>query len=261
MDTLIDVLPFEYTLLEDRSPSGNMRVRGVFQRADVLNENKRVYPRAIWERTLNDSSIMESVSARAMFGECDHPADGKTQLKRVSHLITDLEMTDDGTVIGEAEILPTPNGQILQQLFESGARVGISSRGSGSVRNRSDGAKEVCEDFKLSTFDFVARPSTPGALPTPKTTKGKVREEAEEVPSVVPTTAHAEKEHAKARDHFRDVTALNADVLSIAEDITKAGKTFDQDDKRFYESALTDMSGQIIALSNEAPSTPIFCAR
>ena len=157
---LIEVMPFEYQIVE--SANGRFRVEGVFQRSDIENANKRVYPRTIWEKELKEARVREVLENRAMFGELDHPSDGKTSLKRVSHLITELQLRDDGIVHGAAEILPTPNGQILKALFESGAQIGISSRGSGSVQNG-----VVQEDFKLSTFDFVARPSTPGAIPRP----------------------------------------------------------------------------------------------
>jgi hypothetical protein len=160
MTELYDVMPFEYQITE--SANGRLRVEGVFQRSDVANANKRVYPRSIWERELKEPRVREALESKAMFGELDHPADGKTSLKRVSHVVTDLSLQEDGTVTGAAEILGTPNGQILKTLFESGAQVGISSRGSGSVQNG-----VVQEDFKLGTFDFVARPSTPGALPRP----------------------------------------------------------------------------------------------
>ena len=160
MSDLIEVMPFQYQIVE--SDNGGFRVEGVFQRSDVENANKRVYPRSIWEKQLSDPNVLESINNKSMYGELDHPADGKTKLQRVSHLITGLELNEDGTVTGAADILPTPNGQILKALFESGAQVGISSRGSGSVQNG-----RVQEDFKLSTFDFVARPSTPGALPRP----------------------------------------------------------------------------------------------
>lgn len=160
MTDLIEVMPFSYQILE--SANGRFRVEGVFQRSDVENANKRIYPRSIWERELKEPRVTESLANRAMFGELDHPSDGKTSLKRVSHIVTGLNLQDDGSVVGVAEVLNTPNGQILKTLFESGAQVGISSRGSGSVQNGT-----VQEDFKLSTFDFVARPSTPGALPRP----------------------------------------------------------------------------------------------
>jgi hypothetical protein len=158
MTELYDVMPFEYQITE--SANGRLRVEGVFQRSDVANANKRVYPRSIWEKELQEQRVREALENKAMFGELDHPSDGKTSLKRVSHVVTDLKLENDGTVTGAAEILGTPNGQILRTLFESGAQVGISSRGSGSVQNG-----VVQEDFKLGTFDFVARPSTPGALP------------------------------------------------------------------------------------------------
>ena len=157
-ELLDDVMPFDYQITE--SVNGRLRVEGVFQRSDVANANKRVYPRSIWEKELKEQRVQEALTNKSMFGELDHPSDGKTSLKRVSHIITGLELQEDGTVTGAAEVLGTPNGQILQMLFESGVQVGISSRGSGSVQNG-----VVQEDFKLGTFDFVARPSTPGALP------------------------------------------------------------------------------------------------
>lgn len=165
---LIETMPFEYQITE--SENGRFKVEGVFQRSDVENNNKRVYPRRIWEKELNDPRIVESIKNRAMFGHLDHPSDGKTSLAKSSHIVTNLCLEDDGTVTGSAEILNTPNGSILKALFEAGAQVGISSRGSGSVNNGIVG-----EDFKLSTFDFVARPSTPGALPSPTDSKSPQR--------------------------------------------------------------------------------------
>jgi len=158
MTDLIEVMPFEYQIVE--SDNGAFRVEGVFQRSDIENANKRVYPRRIWEKELGEKRVQDALGSRSMYGELDHPSDGKTMLKRVSHVITGLDLQEDGTVTGGADILPTPNGQILRTLFEAGTQVGISSRGSGSVQSG-----VVQEDFKLGTFDFVARPSTPGALP------------------------------------------------------------------------------------------------
>lgn len=176
MTELYDIMPFDYQITE--SASGRLRVEGVFQRSDTPNANKRVYPRSLWEKELVQERVTNMLESKAMFGELDHPADGKTMLKRVSHVITGLKLEDDGTVTGAAEILETPNGQILKTLFESGTQVGISSRGSGSVQNG-----VVQEDFKLGTFDFVARPSTPGALPRPAGGLGKATrtEDAEDV--------------------------------------------------------------------------------
>lgn len=171
MADIIDVLPFDYQITE--SESGRLRVEGVFQRADVQNANKRVYPKSIWEKTLTKDEIKESLSNKSFYGELDHPSDGKTKLSRVSHVVTGLWMEDDGVVYGSAEILDTPNGQILQKLFEAGTQVGISSRGSGSVSS----SGVVGEDFKLAAFDFVAKPSTPGALPSPANSSSSHRKE------------------------------------------------------------------------------------
>ena len=185
---IADAMPFTYQITE--SASGRMRVEGVFQRSDVPNANKRVYPRSLWEKELKEKRIMEAMSSRAMFGELDHPSDGKTSLKRVSHIITGLQLESDGTVTGAAEILPTPAGEILKVLFESGAQVGISSRGSGSVNNG-----VVAEDYKLSTFDFVARPSTPGALPTPGARRSRFENEEHQDTMVDTTHENGEYGH------------------------------------------------------------------
>ena len=185
MAELIEIMPFEYQIVE--SENGAFRVEGIFQRSDVENANKRVYPRRIWEKELDQKRIKEALEGRSMYGELDHPSDGKTMLKRVSHVVTGLELQEDGIVTGGAEILPTPNGKILRTLFESGTQVGISSRGSGSVQSG-----VVQEDFKLGTFDFVARPSTPGALPrhSGETSGKKSRTEGDDaIENVVVTDA------------------------------------------------------------------------
>jgi uncharacterized phage infection (PIP) family protein YhgE len=105
------------------------------------------------------------VAARRAFGELDHPEDGKTKLSRVSHVITKLEIDKNGVVMGEAEILNTPNGQTLKAILEAGAEVGVSSRGFGSTRALPDGSQMVGEDFALRSFDFVADPAMKTAYP------------------------------------------------------------------------------------------------
>lgn len=241
-----DVIPFEYTL-EESASSGNLLVKGVFQRADVLNENNRVYPRGLWEKTLANDRILDSINNRAMFGETDHPSTGKTALSRVSHLVTNLNLIDNGDVIGEAEILDTPNGKILKTLFESGTRVGISSRGSGSVQTRADGAKQVQEDFKLSTFDFVARPSTLGALPQVAAKKRSVREEANAIPAdttmpVVP----------RENDDFKVLTVLGADINIIVEDI-KTSPEMSPEEVGLYSGELMELSNRVMELYDTSP--------
>ena len=139
-------------------------------------------------------------------------------MKRVAHLVTDLQLQEDGNVTGAAEILDTPNGQILKTLFESGAQVGISSRGSGSVQNG-----VVQEDFKLGTFDFVARPSTPGALPRPAgETERKVTKEDDDAIDAIVTVE--DDEGVKTSDYFDQFLAeLDAFVTQLNEDELSAG--------------------------------------
>lgn len=210
MNELYDIMPFEYQITE--SASGRLRVEGVFQRSDVENANKRVYPRSVWEKELKETRVQDALGSKSMFGELDHPADGKTALKRVSHIVTGLNLQEDGTVTGAAEVLETPNGQILKTLFESDAQVGISSRGSGSVQNG-----VVQEDFKLGTFDFVARPSTPGALPRPagENNSRATRTEADEVVDkveVIATDADSEVRDDIFEKFFAELEQLDTNL-------------------------------------------------
>jgi len=98
------------------------------------------------------------------YGELDHPADGKTKLTRASHRLTGLKLVD-GSVVGEAKIMDTPNGRILKTILDDGGKVGVSSRGFGSTKKLADGTEEVQEDFRLQTFDFVADPAQRSAYP------------------------------------------------------------------------------------------------
>jgi len=161
---LIENAPFTLRLEEAKDAAGNPRylVRGQFARSDRATENKRLYREHLWKREIG--RLAEGMKSRRAFGELDHPADGRTKLQRVSHLMTDLRVEGD-EVVGEAEILDTPNGRILQALFKAGAQVGVSSRGYGSTKSLPDGIEEVQEDFRLDTFDFVADPATKTAYP------------------------------------------------------------------------------------------------
>lgn len=156
---------FTYTL-EELNESGapkGFKLKGRFQAADTPNGNKRVYPKIVLEAALN--SVSQVVSEGRMLGELDHPDDAKIHLDKVSHKVTKLYMDKDGTVMGEAEVLPTPAGKILEALLKSGVKLGISSRGFGSTKEAAGGLHEVQSDFKLVTFDIVSDPSTPGAFP------------------------------------------------------------------------------------------------
>src|SRR5712691_6789120 len=127
---------FEYTpemIKESKELNGGkVMLKGILQKADSLNQNGRVYPRAILEReTTNYQKFI--VENRAL-GELDHPSDSVVNLKNVSHIVREAYIDEKGTVLGTVELLNTPSGQILQSLVESGVKLGISSRGVGSTR-------------------------------------------------------------------------------------------------------------------------------
>lgn len=149
----------------DGKPTGVVFARGQFGRADEPTGNNRVYPRRILDREI--AALQKQIEEKgAIIGELDHPADGKTQLKRVSHTVTKLEIQPDGSVVGEARILDTEFGKTLKEIVKSGCAVGVSSRGTGSVMINEQGQEVVQEDFHLTTYDFVAEPASASAYPT-----------------------------------------------------------------------------------------------
>ena len=171
---LIDVLPFEFkrTSLNESLKDGKLLVNGVLQRADAKNQNGRVYPEDILKREAN--KYMDNfVKQRRAMGELDHPESSVVNLKNVSHNIVDMGW-DGKDLVGTVEILPTPSGNILRDLLQSGILLGISSRGLGSVKKEMrEGADVVQDDFDLIAFDFVSNPSTQGAFMYPQ---GKINE-------------------------------------------------------------------------------------
>jgi hypothetical protein len=150
-------------LNEGTEKNCNMKIRGVFQRADEENNNKRIYPKALLNREVE--KLAESLNGRRLMGELDHPQHDSVKLSNVSHLITKLDVKGND-IIGEAEILNTPMGQVAKALIEGGVQIGISSRGMGTLSEGQDGKRYVNEDFRLITWDLVADPSTRGAYPT-----------------------------------------------------------------------------------------------
>ena len=141
-------------------------VTGVIQRAEAKNQNGRIYPREVLEREI-ENYINGPVKERRALGELDHPESSVINLQNASHNITKVYWNGDD-VMGEVEILSTPSGNILKELFRNGITVGISSRGMGSVKdNMSEGTVEVQDDFELLCFDFVSTPSTHGAFMEP----------------------------------------------------------------------------------------------
>lgn len=160
---LIEAMPSNLTLIE--SKGDKIIARGEFGRVDVPTQNGRIYPAKLIEREIG--RLSEDLGSRRVLGELDHPENGKTSLKRVSHVITDLKIKD-GIVVGECEILNTPEGKTLKALIEAGIPVGVSSRGFGSTRPATGNLKGdvVQEDFVLKTYDFVADPAMKSAVPS-----------------------------------------------------------------------------------------------
>ena len=143
-----------------------LTVKGIIQRAEAKNQNGRIYPKEILLREIK-KYIEGPVRERRALGELDHPESSVINLQNVSHNVTKIRMVGDD-VYGEVEILSTPAGNILKELFRNGITVGISSRGMGSVKeNMGDDTVEVQDDFELLCFDFVSTPSTHGAYMTP----------------------------------------------------------------------------------------------
>ena len=143
-------------------------VTGVIQRAEAKNQNGRIYPKEILEREI-EKYIEGPVRESRALGELDHPESSVINLQNVSHNITKVYWDGDD-VMGEVEILSTPAGNILKELFKSGIKLGISSRGMGSVKevfSEGDNTLEVQPDFELIAFDFVSNPSTHGAFLSP----------------------------------------------------------------------------------------------
>ena len=139
---------------------GAMFLTGIMQRANHLNGNGRVYSRPILEREVENYGKL--VRERRALGELDHPDSAVINLANAAHLVTEV-WWDSDSVMGKVQILNTPSGQILRSLVESGVKLGISSRGMGSV-HESDGKTIVEDDFQLICFDFVSEPSTTGAF-------------------------------------------------------------------------------------------------
>ena len=163
---IVDYLPFEVgpdQINEAmKENNGKLVVRGVLQRADTKNQNGRVYPKDILMREAKKYSEGFVKQKRAM-GELDHPESSVVNLQNVSHNITEMAFNGDD-LVGTVEILTTPSGNILRELFKNGIKLGISSRGMGSLKQNKEGENEVQKDFMLAAVDIVADPSAPNAF-------------------------------------------------------------------------------------------------
>ena len=164
---IVDYLPFEIKPEQiNESMKGNngkLIVKGVFQRAESKNQNGRIYPKDILVREAKKYTE-EFIEQRRAMGELDHPESSVVNLQNVSHNVKEMHFEGDN-LMGTVEVLGTPAGNILKELFKSGIKLGISSRGMGSVESVNEGeAQQVQPDFELIAFDFVSNPSTHGAF-------------------------------------------------------------------------------------------------
>jgi len=164
MNYLRESLSFDQArmVVESANDGKDLHMKGIVIQGGIRNANQRVYPvneigRAV--TTLND----QISGGYSVLGEVDHPEGLNINLDRVSHMITEMWM-DGPNGYGKLKILPTPMGALVKTMLESGVKLGVSSRGSGNVKE--DGSGEVSE-FEIITVDVVAQPSAPGAYPTP----------------------------------------------------------------------------------------------
>jgi len=147
---------------EEKEDKKNYFIRGIFMQADVKNRNGRVYPMETLQKEVNRYN-KKFIQEKRAFGELGHPEGPVVNLERVSHMITKL-IPDGKNFLGEAKITDTPYGKIVKSLIDEGAKLGVSSRGMGSLENRA-GAMHVKSDYYLATAaDIVADPSAPDAF-------------------------------------------------------------------------------------------------
>ena len=179
-EIIVDYIPFEVSpqqINESIKNNGKLIVKGVLQRAEAKNQNGRVYPKETLMREAKKYSEVQ-IKERTALGELDHPDSSVVNLNNVSHNVLEMHWKDDD-LVGTVEVLSTPAGNILKELFKSGIKLGISSRGLGSVKEMNEGEDgdtvEVQPDFELIAFDFVSNPSTHGAFLSP-TNEGKLNE-------------------------------------------------------------------------------------
>ena len=152
----------DYLIEQDEKGNKNYKIKGIFMQADIKNRNGRIYPMNILEKEVKRYS-KDYIKQNRAFGELGHPDGPTVNLERASHMITNL-YPDGKNFIGEAKVLSTPMGNIVKSLMDDGAKLGVSSRGMGSL-DQKNGANYVRNDFYLATAaDIVADPSAPNAF-------------------------------------------------------------------------------------------------
>ncbi|MDA7492377.1 primosomal protein [bacterium] len=162
---LVEVTKFRPILRESKERPGVFEVEGVMQRAGAKNQNGRIYTKKILMREVT-KYMDEFVNNGNAYGELDHPESPIVSLKNASHIVKDLFWKGDD-LMGKVELLNTPSGNIVKEIIKAGHTIGISSRGTGSVQQTSEGHLAVQPDFELVCWDFVSNPSTHGAFMNP----------------------------------------------------------------------------------------------
>ena len=137
-------------------------IKGIFMQSDIKNQNGRVYPHAVLKKEVSNFNNKYVKEGRAL-GELGHPMGPVINLDRVSHVIKEL-YEDGKNFVGKAKVMDTPNGKIVKNFISEGVKLGVSSRGMGSLKANKKGVNEVQGDFVLSTVDIVADPSAPDAF-------------------------------------------------------------------------------------------------
>jgi hypothetical protein len=165
MGLLVEYAPFRPTITESKSRPGVFEVTGVMQRANAKNQNGRIYGKDVLYREVQ-KYIDSFVKAGNAYGELDHPESPIVSLKNASHVVKDL-WWDGDNLMGKVELLNTPSGNIVKEIIIGGHTIGISSRGTGSVRQVGENTVMVQDDFELVCWDFVSNPSTHGAFMNP----------------------------------------------------------------------------------------------
>ena len=159
---LITEMYDDFQILTEGKNGKDMKIQGVFMQAETKNRNGRVYPFGVLEKEVNRYN-KELVEKKRAFGELGHPDGPTVNLDRVSHLIEEL-VPEGNNIIGKAKILDTPNGKIVKELLNAGAKLGVSSRGMGTLEKKGN-TNYVKDDFYLATAgDIVADPSAPEAF-------------------------------------------------------------------------------------------------
>lgn len=154
-----ELTPGQSNIIEEMSNDGkNVFLSGIFMQGGIINRNKRKYPVTEIAKAVQEG-LARIKETGGIFGELDHPQTLNINLDRISHVITELRMEGDNAV-GRAKLLETPMGKIAKELLKSGVRIGVSSRGAGTVTESGD-----VTDFNFVTMDIVCTPSAPGAMP------------------------------------------------------------------------------------------------